>query len=314
MTVVGQSNAYRQVFHGREWVDHQAAVVPVASLAMRYAVSVFEGVRLYRQHTGSSVQPFLLEPHLRRLRNSLDLVRLADPGVTAIPGLVDELIDRNGIDDDAYMRIAVSAGSPGDLGDRAEPLLTVAAVPMGRKRWLATGEGMHLKVSAWQRAAEASFPSAAKCISSYTGPRLALLDARAAGYDGCVLTNAAGRLCEAPTAALFLVRGGVLRTPPLSEGVLPSITRQWVLDTVRQLGIPADQAPLDCTDAYDADEAFLCGTGLEFAAVRGFDAHPCRGWPETPMMRMLVERYFQDVRGLPGGGIAPQVSAGEART
>ena len=288
---------YPRIFHGGRWMDELAASVPVGSLAMRYGLSVFEGIRLYRQADGSGVRPFRLAEHLRRLGHSLALTRIPDPGIARLPALVTELAERNGIKEDAYVRIAVSAGNPGLMDAEVEPVLTVTATPMGRKRWLRAGAGMRLQVSAWQRAAEAAFPAAAKNISGYAGPRLALLAAKDSGYDGCVLTNSNGRLCEAPTAALFILRDGVLRTPALTEGVLPSITRAWTLVAAAELGFTAVESMVDRTDAYLADEAFLCGTGLEFAPVQSFDGHQCASWPDNPVTRSLINHFFHEVRG-----------------
>jgi branched-chain amino acid aminotransferase len=300
---------YPHVFHDGGWTDRAHATVGVGSLALRYGLSVFEGIRLYRQADDTrpagetqlagdiGVRPFRLDAHLARLGNSLRLMRLPDPGIDKVAGLIDDLIRHNGIDDDSYVRVAVTPANPGQLDGRAEPVLTITATPMGRKRWLRDRIGMRLQVSAWQRADDLAFPSAAKNISNYAGPRLALLDAKAAGYDSCVLTNGAGRLCEAPTAALFLVSDGVLRTPALTEGVLPSITRQWVLHAAVWLGLTAAAGPVTRMDAYLADEAFLCGTGIEFAPVGGFDGHDCRGWPDTPVTDSLVAAYFAEARG-----------------
>jgi branched-chain amino acid aminotransferase len=289
---------YPHVFHDGQWTHAGAAVVPVGSLALRYGLSVFEGIRLYRQH-GGGVRPFLLERHLRRLRDSLTLMRLTAPDVDKVPAIVDDLVARNGVGDDAYVRVAVTPTTAGLLDAESTTALTVTVTPMGRKQWLSSGAGMRLQISGWQRAPEQAFPSAAKNISGYAGPRLALLEAKQAGYDGCVLTNLAGRLCEAPTAAVFLVRDGVLRTPALDEGVLPSITRQWVLAGAGELGIPAETGRLTRADAVLADEAFLCGTGIEFAPVCGFDSGQCRSWPQNPVTRRIVDRYFADVRHLP---------------
>lgn len=289
---------YSHVFHDGGWTEAGRATVGIGSLALRYGLSVFEGIRLYRRSDGTGVRPFLLDAHVTRLANSLRLVRLPDPGVDKVPGIVEDLIARNGVTDDAYVRVAVTPANAGQLDDdRVEPVITATVTPMGRKRWLRDQVGMRLQISSWQRADDQAFPAAAKNISNYAGPRLALLDAKAAGYDSCVLTNRAGRLSEAPTAALFLVRDGRLRTPALTEGVLPSITRQWVLDTAAELGLDAQDGPVGRMDAYLADEAFLCGTGIEFAPVSGFDGHECRSWPANPVTRTLVDRYFAEVRG-----------------
>ena len=293
-----RGGGYRYAFHDGRWLDAGAATIGMASLGMRYALSVFEGLRLYRGSDGV-VRPFRLDEHLRRLADSLVLTRLPMPAGVELADVITELSRRNNVHEDAYVRIAVSAGNPGLMGDEAYPLLTVTVTKMGRKRWLAANEGMRLQISGWQRAAEESFPAAAKNISGYAGPRLALLAARDAGYDSCVLTNRHGRLAEAPTAALVVIRDGVLSTPSLSEGVLPSITRRWALDTAAELGISVVEGPVGRTDAYLADEAFLCGTGIEIAPVRSFDHVSCRCWPAAPMTRTLIQRYFQDARAIP---------------
>lgn len=285
---------YPEVFHDGRWTDAAHAVLPAGSIALRYGVSVFEGIRLYRRADGRGVQPFRLADHIRRLGWSLRISRLADPGIAKLPEVIDDLVLRNEITADAYVRVAVSAGNPGLMDDEAQPVLTVTATQMGRKRWLTAG--MRLQISAWQRASDLAFPAAVKCIANYAGPRLALLDARAAGFDGCMLTNAAGRLTEAPTAALFLVRGGELRTPALEEGVLPGITRAWVLEAAAGLGLAAREAAVTRTDAYRADEAFLCGTGLEFGLVQSFDGQAAGAWPGNPVTRALINRYFEEVR------------------
>jgi branched-chain amino acid aminotransferase len=295
--------AYPTVFFGGRWVTRAEATVPIGSLAMRYGVSVFEGIRLYTRSGAGGMapaRPFLLDEHVARLINSLALMRLSDPGVSCLPELIDELVERNDIRDDAYVRASVTPTNAGDLDSPAVCELAVTAVPMARKRWLAQGTAMSLAISQWQRAPARAFPPAAKNVSNYAGPRLAWLAARDAGFDGCVLTNSAGRLCEAPTAALFLVKDGRLLTPRLSEDVLPSITRAWVLRTARRHGIPADEATLTAADAYAADEAFLCGTGIEIAPVRAFDGRLLGGRTRpggsTGIVGRLVEWYFAAAR------------------
>src|SRR5258708_37225218 len=160
---------------------------------MRHSVSAFEGIRLSQRADGHGVQPFALDAHVRRLGRSLKLARIPDPGIVKLPEIIDDLVLRNAISDDAYVRVAVSAGNAGGIDDEITPVLTVTAAPMGRKRWLASAsdsasasasaEGMRLQISVWQRAADLAFPSAAKVISNYAGPRLAQLEAKDAGFD-----------------------------------------------------------------------------------------------------------------------------------
>ncbi|MFB6838456.1 aminotransferase class IV [Streptomyces sp. NPDC056361] len=284
------------VFHAGRTVPADQAALRVDSMALRYGLSVFEGVRLYRR-TDGGLRPWLLAQHVERLRSSMDAMRLPDPGVDRLAEIVDELTELNGLTDDAYCRISVSADGPGLIDAPVRSALTVTVRPMGRKRWLARSEGMRLHVSGWQRPSAAVLPTHAKSISQYAGSRVALMEAKAAGYDGCLLTTPKGHVAEAPTATLCTVRDGVLGTPPLSDGVLPGVTRAWVLAACRTLGIPAAPAAIDADRLRGADEVFLCGTGLEFATVRAIDAAEVRAWPASPVTGRLVDRYFAEVRG-----------------
>ncbi|WP_017236181.1 aminotransferase class IV [Streptomyces sp. SS] len=284
------------VFHAGRMVPADQAALRVDSMALRYGLSVFEGVRLYRRADGG-LRPWLLAQHVERLRSSMDAMRLPDPGVDRIADIVGELTERNGLTDDAYCRISVSADGPGLIDAPVRSALTVTVRPMGRKRWLAGAEGMRLHVSRWQRPSADVLPTHAKSISQYAGSRVALMEAKAAGYDGCLLTTPEGHVAEAPTATLCAVHDGVLATPPLSDGVLPGVTRAWVLAVCRTLGIPAAPSVIDAKRLGDADEVFLCGTGLEFATVRAVDAAALPAWPASPVTDRIVDRYFAEVRG-----------------
>lgn len=300
---MGGEPTFPWVFHGGRWTTRDEAVFGAGSMALRYAVSVFDAVRLYAQPDGG-VAPFALDEHVARLGRSARGVRLDDPGVGELPGVVAELVERNAIDIDAYVRMAVTAASPGDLGSESVAILTVTAAPMGRKRWLADDVGMSLAAGPWQRAAAAAFPPDVKCVANYSGGRLALLAARDAGYDGCLLLTADGYVSEAPTAAVFAVVGDELRTPPLCDGVLPSITRAWVISIAESLGLGAVERRLTPAELRTADEAFLCGTGIEFAPVRAVDGTVLGCWPDRPVTRLVVDAYFAAVRSLRAASLA----------
>jgi branched-chain amino acid aminotransferase len=292
--------AFPLAYHDGRWGPLEDAVVPVGSLAMRYALSVFEGIRLYVQE-GGGVAPLALDDHLRRLEGSLRLTELPDPGIERVGALVSELVELNRIEEDAYVRLAVSAVNPGQIASPARTCLTLTATPMGRKRWLEEGRAMRVEISFWQRQPAEAFPTEAKCIAVYAGPRIATLQAQRRGYDQPVLTNAQGLLCEAPTAALFLAAGGRLWTPRLGDGALPSITRAIVLELCRRLGIEAAEGPVTRAMAYACDEAFLCGTALEIGPVASFDDHPVRAGAPGPLTRRIVQAYFQAARRIREG-------------
>ncbi|SCF28513.1 branched-chain amino acid aminotransferase [Micromonospora matsumotoense] len=293
----GRTGAVWPLAHHRgALVPKEAATLPMGSLALRYGISVFEGVRLYHQDAGGVV-PWLLDPHLDRLRNSCRIMGLDESCCASVPAIIDELVAAQGIDADGYVRIAVSAANVGGIDEAAESALTVTVAPAGRKRWLAHGEGIRLAVSSWQRPSDAVFPSTAKNISAYAGPRLALAEARQAGFDSCVLRTAEGLISEAPTATVVLVEDGRVVTPRLDDHVLPGVTRSWVLATARALGHDAIEDAVTEDRLRAADEVVLCGTGLEFGPVRTVADRALPGWPVCPVTTELVDAYFDQARG-----------------
>jgi branched-chain amino acid aminotransferase len=289
----------RLVYHGGQLVPAAGAVLRMGSIALRYGVSVFEGIRVYRgAGDDATMRPWLLEPHLDRLRASCDTMGL-DAGLADMVGTtIDDLIEVNQLAEDCYVRVSVSAANPGDIGDEAESLLTVSVTPSGRKKWLATGQGMRVRLSSWQRPSGAVFPSATKNISAYAGPRLALTQARRDGFDTCLLRTADGLVSEGPTATVFLVEGTTLVTPRLADDVLPGVTRAWVLAVAARLGLRVEVAAVSPSRLYGADEVFLCGTGLEFGPVSHVDDVAMPSWPALPVTTALVDAYFDEVRGL----------------
>jgi branched-chain amino acid aminotransferase len=284
------------VYHVGEFVRASQAVISVDSLAMRYGLSVFEGIRGYRQPDGT-VLPFMLEPHLRRLKSSLRLMHLPDPGVEAIPGIINELIARNAFQDDIYIRPSVHAVNSGDLDVSPNVGLTVRIVPMGRKKWLEKNVGMKATISAWQKQPNSAFPSSAKCIAAYAGPFTAARLAKSAGFDVPLLLNQQGYVTEAPTSALFLAKGAGLIHPPTTDGVLPSVTAFVLSELANQLGVPVREQHIRTEDVIGADEAMLCGTGLEVVPIESLDHQTIRHFNDRPITRSLTHAYFELVRG-----------------
>src|SRR5205085_7682711 len=109
------SSAFPVCFYKDAFVPWEQAMIHANSLAMRYALSVFEGIRLYARSGGEKVLPFRLRAHLDRLRNSLRLMRLPEPEGSKA-GIIEELVERNNVREDAYVRVSVSADNFGDIG------------------------------------------------------------------------------------------------------------------------------------------------------------------------------------------------------
>jgi branched-chain amino acid aminotransferase len=281
------------------WALREGALVPYGelvihaeSMAMRYALSAFEGVRGYVQRAGG-VRLFALDEHVARLGETLALAALPPIAAAEVRAAVAQVMERNAPAADCYLRIAASATSLGTLKGAASAALFISLHPMGRKP-LPAG-GLAVAISARRKPPDDVFPQRAKVICNYAGPRLAYLEARARGFDDVLLRGPEGQLAEAPTANLFIARGGRVLTPRIADGILAGITRRHVMDLCGILGREVAECAISAEDARGAEEAWLCGTGLELAPIARLDDR------ELPAGRRLFPElaaaYERRVRG-----------------
>jgi branched-chain amino acid aminotransferase len=284
------------------WAHRKGTIVPYSelsihaeSMAMRYALSAFEGVRGYVQVTGG-VLMFALDEHVERLSQTLALVALPPIPSAVVYSVVEEIIEHNRPEEDCYLRIAANATSMGTLKVDAQTELFVSLHQMGRKP--IPPDGLAVLISTRRKAPNDAFPQQAKVIGNYAGPRLAYLEARAAGFDDVILLGPSGQLAEAPTANLFIARGGIVATPRLNDGILPGITRRHIIQLCNALGCTVEERAIFAEDALVADEAWLSGTGIELAPIARFNDRT------LPAVRQLFPKllaaYGRRVRGQEG--------------
>jgi branched-chain amino acid aminotransferase len=155
--------------------------------------------------------------------------------------------------------------------------------------------GVRMKISTWRRMDPNINPVAAKGTGIYINSSLAKVEAIHGGYDEAILLNTSGTVAEATGENVFIVKNGVLVTPPLHSGALEGITRDSVMAIARDLGYEVREQALLRTDLYLADEAFLCGTAAEVVPIREIDDHEI-GEPGE-VTRKIQETYFATVRG-----------------
>jgi len=155
--------------------------------------------------------------------------------------------------------------------------------------------GVRMKISTWRRMDPNINPVAAKGTGIYINSSLAKVEALRGGYDEAILLNTSGTVAEATGENVFIVKNGVLVTPPLHAGALEGITRDSVMVIARDLGYEVREHALLRTDLYTADEAFLCGTAAEVVPIREVDDHEI-GEPGEAT-RKIQEAYFATVRG-----------------
>jgi branched-chain amino acid aminotransferase len=248
-------------------VDGPEARVPVLDHGLLYGDGIFEGIRIY------GGQIFRLADHMRRLETGAKAIGLSIPGGLCAAEKIVLQTARAFAHPDAYVRLLVTRGD-GELGvDPAtcpEPriicIVTTIELYSERKR----REGLSLVTVSVRRPAPDMLDPAVKSLN-YLNSVLAKREAGLRGADEALILNARGDVAEAAVANLFLVRGGQLSTPPVTDGALPGITRASVLEIAGELGLPAEERTIGRVDVLGADEAFLTGSGAQIVAVRSLD-------------------------------------------
>ncbi|AMA73432.1 branched-chain amino acid transaminase [Aneurinibacillus thermoaerophilus] len=274
---------------------YEEAKIHVSSVAMKYGASVFEGIRGYWNEEQKELYLFALEQHLKRLLDSMNLMGMEhDYSVDKLIFQVEEIVKANQLKQDCYIRVAASIEADGPLDTRGPVLLNIAAFPQGRKP---IQTGIKVSISSWTRLSDNMMPPRIKCVANYQNGRIALLLAKTDGYDNTILLNQNGKVAEAPTAAVFLVKNGVLTTPVVTDGILESITRRFLIEVARELNIPIIERQIDRSECYLADEAFLCGTGAEILPIRSIDHYLIGDGKDGIITQRLKNFYFDVVYG-----------------
>jgi len=162
------------------------------------------------------------------------------------------------------------------------------------------GAGLKACISSWVRTSDNAIPIRLKCGANYQNGRLATLQAKADGYDTPILLNQRGEIAEGTGATFFMVRRGRLVTPPVTSDILESITRTTLIEEIgpNVLGMDVDVREIDRTEAYVADEAFLCGSGYEITPVVSIDRFPLGQGTVGPITQRLRRAYLDIVRGV----------------
>jgi branched-chain amino acid aminotransferase len=283
------------------WMDGQLvnwddAKIHVLTHTLHYGSGVFEGIRAYPTSRGPAV--FRLTDHMRRLHDSAALLLMDLPySVEELVEATKETVRANGVDS-CYIRPIAFLGY-GEMGLNPLPCtvqVSIAVWPWGT--YLGDEglkHGVRMKISTWRRMDPNINPVAAKGTGIYINSSLAKVEALHGGYDEAVLLNTGGTVAEATGENIFVVKNGILTTPPLSSGALEGITRDSVMTIARDLGYAVREQPMLRTDLYLADEAFLCGTAAEVVPIRSVDDRKI-GEPGE-ITRKVQEIYFAAVHG-----------------
>lgn len=267
------------------WVDgalvdeHEARVSPFDH-GLLTGDGVFETLRVYRG------EPYCWRRHYERLTRSASGMGLAIPPGPALRRAALDVIEANRLTD-ARLRITVTGG-PSPLGSergRVTPTLILAASDLPPP---GPAEPVSVVTVPWPRNERGAL-AGLKTISYGENVR-ALAVAKEAGAGEAIFANTRGELCEGTGTNVFVVTGGLLRTPPETSGCLLGVTRALLLELADQLGIAVDETTLPLTAIATADEAFLTSSTREVQAIEAVDGHPLPAAP-GPVTTLLADAF-----------------------
>ncbi|MEG0620272.1 MAG: branched-chain amino acid transaminase [Raoultibacter sp.] len=288
-----------------EYIWKNGSVIPwaeatthVLSHSLHYGSAVFEGIRCYKDPDSDKSFIFRLRDHMERLHRSCKIALIDLPySVDELCAATLDLIRRNNLPS-CYIRPLVYRGY-GVMGvDPTGSTVDVAIAVWPWDAYLgpdALENGVAVGVSSWRQRSNNAIPPAVKSSASYMNSILAKLEAKSHGYAEAIMLNEAGLVCEGTGENLFIVRDGVLSTPPLSDGLLEGITRDTVLCLADDLDIPAVEESLTRSDLYVADEVFMTGSAAELTPIGSVDGREV-GKPGA-LTRALQDRFFDVVYG-----------------
>jgi branched-chain amino acid aminotransferase len=289
---------YDIAFFEGEFIPFSEAKVSIGTHALQYGTGAFAGVRGYLTDDKQTINIFRLRDHAARLLRSAKLLRMQLPHtVDSVAEILQEVIRRNEPEGDVYFRPFIYKASvqltPRLKGLRDE--LAVYMMPMGNYLDITRGQKVH--VSSWTRIDDNTIPSRAKITGGYINSSFAKDEAEEKGADEAIMLTHDGKVAEGSAANLFMVRDGVLITPPINGDILEGITRRTIIELAGTMNIPVEQRAMDRSELYLADELFFSGTGAQVAPIESVDGRPIGEPGVWPITRQLGECFFDIVRG-----------------
>jgi branched-chain amino acid aminotransferase len=275
------------------------AKIGILTHAFSYGTGCFEGIRAYWNEEHGQLYGFRVREHYERMHESTRVLMMAMRHSPAeLEELTNELLRQSGIYQDAYIRpMAYKADEV--IGVRLHNLrdeLYITVQPFGN--YIDIDRALKVGVSSWKRIDDNMIPPRAKITGAYVNSAFAKSEAQMNGFDEAIMLDSDGHVSEGSAENLFMIRGGVAYTPPVTANILEGITRNTITTLLRdELGIRVVERTIDRTELYVCDELILCGTGAQIAPVGSIDHRPIGNGGIGEVGRALQDLYFDVVKG-----------------
>ena len=280
-----------------ELIPYEEATVHIITPTLHYGVGIFEGIRCYQTPQGPAV--FRLQDHLERFLESIRILGVLDfpYSVEQIRQAVHKTILANGFKE-CYIRPLMYLEGPLGLNmDLSLPKLGIATWEWGPYLGEeARNSGIHMMVSSFTRLHPNINMTKSKITGNYANSMMIKTLALRSGYDEAVILDPSGYVAECTGENLFMVRNGVLITPP-SASILEGITRDTVMTLAGDLDIPIKEEMITRDQLYIADEVFITGTAAEIVAVRMIDYRQVGEGKPGSVTQALLKAFLDNVHG-----------------
>jgi branched-chain amino acid aminotransferase len=277
-------------------VPYSEAKVGVLTHALNYGTAAFAGVRAYWNEENQQLYIFRAPDHYRRFLNSAKLLCMQlEHTPESLTQLTVDLLRVEDYHQDIYVR-PLAYKSDEVIGVKLHGLhedLSICAIPFDK--YLDDDTNAHVTISSWRRVDDNIIPARGKIAGAYANSAFIKTDAVRAGFDEALVLTQEGHISEASAMNFFMVRDGLLITPPVTENILEGITRRSVIELAREeLNLSVSERPVDRTEVYLCEELFLTGTAAQITAVTQVDHRLVGDGMMGPISSRLYN-LFQDI-------------------
>jgi branched-chain amino acid aminotransferase len=286
----------KHVFFEGKIVPFEDAKISVATHALNYGTAVFGGLRGYWNDEKKKLYIFRPYDHYRRLLNSGRMMNMHIPyDEEGLIQLTLDLVHKEGWQTDIYIRPLIYKADMG-IGVRLHDLrdeLTIFSMPF--KQYVKNETNAHVTISSWRRLDDNMIPARGKVSGAYANSALIKTDANRAGFDEALVLNQDGHISEGSAMNIFMVRDGVVITPPVTDNILEGITRRTAMELAKnELGLPVMERSIDRTELFICDELFMTGSAAQIVAITKVDFRPIGNGEMGPVAKRIRE-VFDDV-------------------
>lgn len=289
----------KYAFHDGHIVPIAEAHVSITCTTFHYGIGCFAGIRAFWSEVNQQLYIFRAFDHYKRLLGSAKFL-MSDIGHSnsELIGITADLLRKEGWRQNVYIRPIIYKDDGVfrvQLHDSTDKL-AIFSQPVGH--YIKADGALSVGFSSWRRVDDNAIPARGKISGTYINSALAKTEAVMNGFDEALVLTQDGHVSEASAANFFMVRDGVLITPPITDNVLEGITRKTMIQFGRDdLGMEVVERSIDRSELYLADEAFFCGTGVGVAAIGKIDHRLVADGKAGPVATKLLELYQKVVTG-----------------